>query len=194
MKTLKLVVALLFLTVSFTIAQSNWVFDASHSNVSFSVTHLVISEVEGNFKSFEGKITSENDDFSESTVEFSVDINSIDTDNADRDNHLKSDDFFNVEKFPKMKFKSKSLTKVSGKKYMLVGDLTIRDITKEVELDLKYNGTIKDPWGNTKAGFKISGAINRFDFGLKWSKLMEAGGMVVGDEVEININAELKKL
>jgi len=194
MKTLKIVVALLLLTVTFTNAQSSWVFDASHSNVSFSVTHLVISEVEGNFKSFEGTVTSTKEDFAGSSVEFSVDINSIDTDNADRDNHLKADDFFNAEKFPKMTFKSKSLTKLNGKKYKLVGDLTIRDITKEVELDLKYNGTVKDPWGNTKAGFKISGTINRFDFGLKFNKLMEAGGMVVGDDVEISINAELKKL
>ncbi|MEE9429896.1 MAG: YceI family protein [Melioribacteraceae bacterium] len=194
MKTIKHIGLFFIMALVSNFAQTNWAFDASHSNVSFSVTHLIISEVEGNFKNFEGTVTSKKENFEGSTVEFSVDINSIDTDNADRDKHLKADDFFNAEKFPKMIFKSKSLTKIKGKKYKLVGDLTIRDITKEVELDLKYNGTIKDPWGNTKAGFKISGTINRFDFGLKFNKLMEAGGMVVGDDIEISVNAELKKL
>lgn len=174
-------------------AQTNWVIDKSHSKVGFSVTHLVISEVDGNFASYDGKVSSKGDDFEGASIEFSVDINSVDTDNKDRDNHLKSDDFFNAEKFPKMSFKSKSLKKVSGKNFKLVGDLTIRDVTKQVELDVIYNGTTVDPWGQTKAGFKITGEVNRFDYNLKWNTITELGGAVVGKEVTLKINLQLIK-
>jgi polyisoprenoid-binding protein YceI len=193
MKTLKTLFALLFISVSISFAQTNWEFDKSHSKVGFSVTHLLITDVEGQFKSFEGKIVSPGDDFKDATVEFSADIASIDTDNDKRDNHLKSDDFFNAEKFPKMIFKSKSFTTVDGKTYKLVGDLTIRDVTKEVELDVKYNGMVKDPWGNTKTGFSLEGVINRFDFNLKWNSAIESGGLVVGEDVTISAKLQLVK-
>ncbi|PKL89552.1 MAG: polyisoprenoid-binding protein, partial [Ignavibacteriae bacterium HGW-Ignavibacteriae-2] len=124
-------------------------------------------------------------------IEFTVDINSINTDNEKRDQHLKSDDFFNAEKFPKMLFKSKSLKKESGKNWKMVGDLTIRDVTKEITLDVKFNGTIKDPWGNTRAGFKLTGELDRFDYNLKWNSALETGGLVVSKEVEITANIEL---
>jgi polyisoprenoid-binding protein YceI len=193
MKTLKLLFALLFISISITFAQTTWDFDKSHSKIGFSVTHLLITEVEGQFKDFEGKIVSTSDDFENATIEFSADIASIDTDNDKRDNHLKSDDFFNAEKFPKMIFKSKSFTKVDGKNFKLVGDLTIRDVTKEVELDVKYNGTVIDPWGNTKAGFSLEGVINRFDFNLKWNSAIESGGLVVSEDVTILAKLQLVK-
>lgn len=192
MKTIKLLVIFL-LTATLTFAQTAWTFDKSHSKVGFSVSHLIISETEGNFKSFDGSVETKGDDFSEAKVEFTVDTKSIDTDNEQRDNHLRNDDFFNSEKFPKMIFKSKSFKKTGDKKYKLVGDLTIRNVTKEVTLNVKHNGTVKDPWGNTKAGFKITGEVNRFDYGLKWNALMEAGGAVVGETVNLEIDIELAK-
>lgn len=193
MKTLKILFSLLFISASLTFAQTNWDFDKSHSKIGFSVTHLLITDVDGQFKDFEGTIVSSSDDFENAVIEFSADIASIDTDNDKRDNHLKSDDFFNAEKFPKMIFKSKSFTKVDGKNFKLVGDLTIRDVTKEVELDVKYNGTVKDPWGNTKAGFALEGVVNRFDFNLKWNSAIESGGLVVGEDVTISAKLQLVK-
>lgn len=185
-------VLLLFGFISLS-AQTKWAIDKTHSGVQFSVSHLVISEVSGQFKSFDGSIEAAKDDFSDAKIDFSIDVASINTDNEKRDAHLKSDDFFNAEKFPKMTFKGKSFKKVSGKNYKLVGDFTIRDVTKEITLDVVYNGTVKDPWGNTKAGFKIKGEVNRFDYNLKWNALMETGGAVVGSTVYITVNLELQK-
>ncbi len=174
-------------------AQTKWSIDKAHSKVQFSATHLIISEVTGEFKNFDGSIETSGDDFSNAKVNFTIDVSSISTDNEQRDNHLKSDDFFNAQKFPKMTFVGKSMQKVGDNKYKLVGDLTIRDITKQIALDVTYNGTVKDPWGNTKAGFKITGELNRFDYNLKWNALMEAGGAVVGKMIGITINLELQK-
>ncbi len=174
-------------------AQTKWTVDKAHSKVQFTVTHLIISEVTGEFKSFDATVESSKDDFSDAKIDFTADVNSISTDNDARDKHLKSDDFFNAEKFPKLTFKGKSFKKVSGKNYKLVGDLTIRDVTKEVTLDVVYNGSVKDPYGNTKAGFKITGSLNRFDYNLKWNALIEAGGAVVGKTVGITVNLELQK-
>ncbi|MBI2420136.1 MAG: YceI family protein [Ignavibacteriales bacterium] len=194
MKSVRMFFVLLALVSGFSLAQSNWKIDASHSNIIFTVQHLVISEVSGYFKEFEGTVTSKkDDDFSDAVINFTAKTKSINTDNDKRDEHLRSDDFFNTEKFPAMTFVSKSFKKVKGNKYKLVGDLTIRDITKEVKLDVVYSGTVKDPWGNTKSGFKLSGSINRIDFGLKWNALMEAGGTVVGKDVKITCNLELGK-
>jgi polyisoprenoid-binding protein YceI len=193
MKTLKLVAAMLTLTVSSMLGQSNWAFDMAHSKVGFSVTHLVISEVEGQFNEFDGSVVTVNEGFENAKVEFSANIASINTENEQRDNHLKSDDFFNAEKFPKMAFVGKSFKKVDENNYKLVGDLTIRDVTKEVELDVKFNGIVKDPWGNTKAGFKATGMVNRFDYNLKWNKAIETGGLVAGEDVSIILNMQLLK-
>ncbi len=189
--TAKYLTAVLFsILISGTIfAQTKWNLDNSHSNVKFTVTHLVISEVDGFFKTFTGTMTSSKPDFTDAQIEFSVDVASINTENDGRDNHLKSDDFFNAEKYPKMIFKSISMKKISGNKYELVGDLTIRDVTKKVKFAVTYGGTVKDPWGNTKAGFKATTTINRLEYGLKWNTLTEAGGAVVGPDVDITINA-----
>jgi polyisoprenoid-binding protein YceI len=189
---IKTLVFLLVLT-STNFAQTEWAFDKSHSNVSFSVTHMLIAETEGTFKSFDGKVISDGDSFENAEISLTVDINSVDTDNEKRDGHLKSDDFFNTEKFPEMTFKSKKFTKLDDKNYELTGDLTIRDVTKEVKLDVVLNGTIVDPWGNTRAGFKLRGELNRFDYNLKWNKVMEAGGLVVSETVTILANIELIK-
>jgi polyisoprenoid-binding protein YceI len=171
-------------------SQTKWNVDVVHSSVKFTVEHLVISEVEGQFKTFTGSMISTKPDFTGSTVDFSVDVNSISTDNDMRDTHLKSDDFFNAEKFPKMTFKSTSFKKVSGNKYALTGNLTLRDVTKSVTFDVTYGGTAKDGYGNTKAGFKATAVINRFDYGLKWNALTEAGGMTVGSDVTIALRLE----
>ena len=191
MKTIKSAVLILFLAASFSFAQTSWGIDNSHSKIGFSVTHLVITEVDGFFKDFNASVISDEESFEGSKIEFTAKTASIFTDNTKRDEHLRSDDFFNAEKFPNLTFVSKSFTKVNDKKYKLVGDLSIRDVTKEVVLDVVYNGTIKDPWGNTKAGFKLNGVINRFDYGLKWNAAIETGGLVVGENVKINANLEL---
>lgn len=170
---------------------TTWNIDPTHTNVKFSVTHLVVSEVEGNFRTYGGKVVSPSADFNNASIEFNVDVNSINTDDESRDKHLVGDDFFNAEKFPKMIFKSVSFTKIEGNKYKLVGDLTIRDVTKRVTFDVTYGGTVKDPWGNTKAGFKAKSTINRKDYKLLWSAATETGGLVVSDEVEIKLNIEL---
>ncbi|MBK7981006.1 MAG: YceI family protein [Ignavibacteriae bacterium] len=193
MKTIK-IAAILLLIAGVNFAQTTWSIDKSHSKIGFSVTHMIITETEGQFDNFDISVESKSDNnFEDAKINFSADVNSINTDNEKRDQHLKSDDFFNAEKFPKMTFIGKSFKKVSEKNYKLVGDLTIRDVTKSVTLDVKYNGTVKDPWGNTKAGFKISGVINRFDYGLKWNAALETGGLVVSEDVTININLELNK-
>jgi polyisoprenoid-binding protein YceI len=187
MKLKSLIAALAISTAAF--AQTTWKLDNSHSSVKFSVEHLKVSETEGNFKGFDGTLSSKNADFSDAEISFTVDVKTINTDNDMRDKHLQSDDFFNAEKFPQMKFKSTSFKKVSVNKYVLEGDLTIRDVTKKVKFDVVYRGTQKDPYGNTKAGFKATGSIKRLEYGLKWNVMTEAVS-VVADDVNIVINLE----
>jgi polyisoprenoid-binding protein YceI len=195
MKKISTIAALLLaISMNATAADTNtWKVDRSHSKVEFSVTHMMVSETSGNFKMFDGTVTSDKDDFTDAKIEFTVDVATINTDDEARDKHLRSDDFFSADKYPKMTFKSTSFKKVSGNKYKLVGDLTIRDVTKKVEFDVTYNGTVKDPWGNTRAGFKLNGNINRVDYGLKWNAMMETGGMVVSENVNILCNVEFIK-
>ena len=161
--------------------------DESHSKVGFEIPHLVISTVEGRFTKFEGEIELA-EKFNDSKVNATIDISSIDTSNGDRDKHLKSADFFDVAKYPKMTFKSKKITG-SKDKFKIVGDLTIKDVTKEVTLDGKFLGVVKDAYGNDKAAFNASTKINRQEFGLKWSKMVEVGP-AVGDEVTINLKVQ----
>lgn len=192
MKKLTVFLAMVLFSVS-VFGQTKWSVDKAHSNVGFSVSHMVISDVTGNFKSWDASVVTEGDDFGHSIISFTADVNSINTENEGRDKHLKSDDFFNAEKFPKITFVGKQMNQVGEGKYQLVGDFTIRDVTKEITLDVEYRGMVKDPWGNTKAGFKIKGEINRFDYNLKWNGLIETGGLVVGKTVTFNINVELQK-
>lgn len=194
MKKINLLIVLLLSAFILNTAQVKWNFDKSHSNIGFKVDHMIIAEVEGEFNTYEGTFSSPAvDNFEGSDVAFTIELSSINTDNTDRDNHLKSDDFFNAEKFPQITFKGKSMTKVDDKNYKLVGDFTMRDVTKEITLDVEYNGTIQDPWGNTRAGFNLTGEVNRFDYGLKWSKLLETGSLVVGETVTFEIHVELIK-
>lgn len=172
---------------------TTWTLDRSHSNIGFSVEHMLVSETTGKFRKFDGTFKAEKADFTDAEVEFTADVNSIDTEDEKRDGHLKSDDFFNAEKFPQIKFKSKGFKKLKDNKYALNGDLTIRDITKNVDWAVITSGIQKDPWGNTKAGFKATLIINRFDYGLKWNTLTEAGGAVVGKDVTIKVNVEFAK-
>jgi polyisoprenoid-binding protein YceI len=172
---------------------TKWGIDASHSEITFKVKHLVISTVTGKFGSFDATIESDNEDFEGADIYFEADINSIDTGNEDRDNHLKSDDFFNASGHPKMTFKSTSFEKTGDGTYKLTGDLTIRGNTKSVELDAEYGGTVVDPYGQTKAGFEVTGKINRKEFGLKWNAVTEAGSVVVSDEVKLNLNVQFVK-
>lgn len=171
---------------------STWNIDPMHSEVHFKVKHMMVSTVTGSFNEFEGVVTSVDDNFNKASIRFSANIDSIDTNIADRDAHLKSDDFFNAEKFPKMTFSSTSFEN-KGDQFELIGDLTIRDITKSVKLNVEYNGTAVDPYGQTKAGFEISGKISRKEFDLKWNAITEAGGIVVSDEVRLDINVQLTK-
>ena len=170
-----------------------WTVDRSHSNVKFTITHLVVSEVDGSFKMFDGSMENAKGDLSDAKINFTVDVNSIDTDNEKRDGHLKGDDFFNAEKFPTMKFASTSMKSVGDNKYKLLGNLTIRDVTKPVEFDVTYGGTVA-AMGTTKLGFKAKTTINRFDYNLKWDKTTESGGLVVSKEVDILVNVELNKV
>jgi polyisoprenoid-binding protein YceI len=187
-KIISLAIVALLTTSVF--AQTKWNVDAVHSNVRFTVPHLVISEVEGLFKKFSGEVVAAKPDFTDAAVNFTIDVNSIDTDNEMRDKHLKADDFFNAEQFPAAIFKSTSFKKVSGNKYKLTGNLTIRNVTKPVTFDVVYGGTAKDGYGNTKAGFKATTVINRFDYGLKWNALTEAGGATVGQDITIDLKLQ----
>lgn len=177
-----------------TVAVKNtWGIDPAHSEIYFKVKHMMVSTVTGAFNEFEGTIISESDEFEGALISFSANVESIDTKNQQRDEHLRSDDFFNAAQFPKLTFQSKSFTKKSNGDYALVGDLTIRDNTREVKLDVEYNGTAVDPYGQTKAGFEITGKFNRKEFGLKWGAITEAGGVVVSDEVRLALNVQLVK-
>jgi len=167
--------------------------DPTHSEITFKVRHLMITNVTGKFTKFDATMESDRDDFTDAVVTFEADVNSITTHTEQRDEHLKSDDFFNAEKYPKITFKSTALKKVSDEDYKLFGDLTIRDITKPIELKVTYNGNINDPWGNERAGFEIEGRVDRLEYGLKWNLLTDTGGMVAGKDVKLLINVEMVK-
>lgn len=173
--------------------KNTWAIDPMHSEIQFKVKHLVISTVTGSFGQYDASFSSEKEDFSDAQISFSADINSINTNNEQRDTHLKSDDFFNAEQYPKMTFVSRELKKIGEGTYKLIGDLTIRDVTHTVELDTEYGGTMVDPYGQTKVGFEINGSINRKEFGLKWSAVTEAGGAVVSDQVKIIANVQFTR-
>jgi polyisoprenoid-binding protein YceI len=173
--------------------KSGWNLDKAHSSVGFSVRHLVISEVTGNFKDYDISLKSTKDDYSDAVVEATIKVASINTDNEKRDAHLRTDDFFNAEKYPEIKFKSTSFEKIGDNKYKITGDLTIRDVTKKVTFDVTYNGSIKAPWGATVTSWKATLSLNRFDYNLKWNKTIEAGGLIAGDTINITLNLELNK-
>ncbi|MBD1210112.1 MAG: YceI family protein [Ignavibacteria bacterium] len=170
-----------------------WALDRTHSQISFSVSHMVVAEAEGKFDSFDVAVLADKEDLTDAKVDVTIQVASVNTDNKDRDNHLKSADFFEAEKFPTITFKSKELKKVGDNKYKLVGDFTMHGVTKPVELDAKFGGVVKDGKGRLHAGFKVTGQVNRQDYGVKWSKKIDNNGLVVGDVVEFKGNVELVK-
>ena len=171
-----------------TVVKTKWSIDPTHSEISFKVKHMMISTVTGHFEDLNASVESENDDFINADFNFIAKIDSINTKNSDRDAHLKSDDFFNADLYPEMIFNSTSFDGSS-----LVGDLRIRDITKEISLDVDFNGVAVDPYGQTKAGFEITGSINRKDFNLTWSAVTEAGSIVVSDTIKLIVDLQFIK-
>jgi polyisoprenoid-binding protein YceI len=172
---------------------TKWVLDPMHSEVQFKIKHLVISTVSGFFKNFEGQLETENDDFTDAKIDFSLDINSIDTNQSQRDEHLKSAEFFDAEKYPKLSFKSITFINNGNGEYALVGNLTIKDATRQVTLTVEFGGATADFYGNTKAGFEITGKINRKEFGLTYDGITEAGAIVLGEDIKLLINVQFAK-
>ncbi|HXV17324.1 MAG TPA: YceI family protein [Gemmatimonadaceae bacterium] len=172
-------------------ATQTWQIDTAHTNVEFAVKHLMISNVKGRFGDVSGTLSGSLADPADFTLDVTIDTQSIDTRQAQRDAHLRSPDFFDVEKFPTIRFVGKSIKGDVTDEFTLVGDLTIRDVTREITLDVTNEGSLTDPWGNARIGFSAKTRIDRKDFGLQWNQALEAGGFVVGDEIKISVDVEL---
>lgn len=172
---------------------TKWAVDPTHSEIGFKVKHLMFTNVSGKFTSFDATVTTEGDNFDTAVFEFSADVDSINTNNTDRDNHLKTGDFFDAEQFPKLTFKSTSFEKESEGEYTLTGEMTLHGVTKPVTLNVEFGGLQKDPWGNIKSGFSATGKINREDFGLTYNAALEAGGVMLGKEVKLDIELQFVK-
>lgn len=173
--------------------QTKWVIDPMHSEVQFKVKHLMISTVTGSFNKFSGTATTQTEDFENAEIQFSLDVNSISTNQEMRDNHLKNDDFFQAEKYPTIDFKSTSFKKINDTDYALVGNLTMKGVTKEVQVTAEFGGESKDNQGNLKAGFEVTGAINRKDFGLTYNALTETGGLTLSENIKLIANIQFVK-
>lgn len=167
-----------------------WTLDPAHSRIGFSVKHMMVSTARGEFKSYSGSLNLDTEDFTRSSVEGEIEVASIDTGNADRDTHLRANDFFDAPTFPKITFKSTRIERKSGDEYVVYGDLTIRGITKEVALDVETSGIHKNPWGQTVTGFSATGSINRKDFGIAFNAPLETGGVLVGEKVKLELDIE----
>lgn len=172
---------------------TKWVLDPTHSEIGFKIKHLMITNVSGNFNKFEVKAETNGDDFSNARVSADIEVESINTNNAQRDAHLKAADFFEVEKHPLITFRSTKIQKLDQETYTLTGDLTIKQTTRPVKLALEFGGVSKDLYGNYKAGFSISGKINRHDFGVSYNAVLETGGVALGEEIKINGEIQLVK-
>ena len=175
-----------------TSTKTKWNLDASHSEIGFKVKHMMISNVSGSFGKFNVIVETEEDDFSNAKIDFTADVSTLSTGSADRDAHLKSGDFFDVSKFPELRFVSEEMER-KGEGFILHGDLTIKGVTNPVVLNVEFGGIGKDPWGNEKAGFTVTGKINRTDFDLKWNAALETGGVLVSEEVKLYAELELLK-
>ena len=173
-------------------ATTKWVLDPTHSEVTFKVKHLMFTNVSGNFTKFEATAESDDENFDNASFSFSADVDSVNTNNADRDGHLKSADFFDAAQFPTITFTSTSVAK-DGDDLKVTGDLTVHGVTKSVTLDTEFGGIQKDPWGNIKSGFSVTGKINRKDFGLSWNAALETGGVMLGEEVKLALELQFVK-
>jgi polyisoprenoid-binding protein YceI len=171
---------------------TKWSIDPAHSEVVFKVKHLMISTVSGKFDKYAATVETDGDDFTTAKINFSADVNSVNTGNEQRDGHLKAPDFFDVAQYPQITFTSTKFEKVSGDNYTLHGDLTIKSVTKNIQLAVEYNGTGKDPYGNIKAGFGLTGKINRSDFGLSWNVPLE-NGVMLGEEIKVSADVQFLK-
>lgn len=172
---------------------TKWSIDPTHSEIGFKVKHMMFTNVSGSFQKFDATIETEGDNFETAKIDFNGDIDSITTGNTDRDTHLLSPDFFDAAQYPKISFESTSFKKIDEGDYELTGNLTLHGATKPVTLATEFGGLMKDPWGNTKAGFSITGKINRKDWGLNWNSALETGGVLVSDEVKLNIELQFIK-
>jgi len=173
-----------------TTVKTKWAIDPTHSEILFKVKHLMITNVKGEFRKFNAEVISDGDDFSDALINLTIDASSVFTNNDDRDNHLKSADFFDAATYPEITFTGKNMTKTDDETYELTGLLTIKGVSKEVTLDVEFGGINKDPWGNKKAGFSLSGKFNRKDWGLNWNAALETGGVLVSDEVRMTADVQ----
>ena len=176
-----------------TATKTKWNLDPTHSEIGFKVRHMMITNVSGTFGKFNIDAETEGDDFSKAKIRFTADVESIDTSSPDRDNHLKSADFFDGATHPQLKFVSTKMEKKDEENYILTGDLTIKDVTKPIRFDVEFGGIGKDPWGNEKAGFTLTGKINRTDFGLNWNAALETGGVLVSEDVKLFAEIQVVK-
>lgn len=174
-------------------SKTAWNLDNAHSEVSFKVKHMMISNVTGHFSDFSASVTSEGDDFTTANIEFAIKSATVNTGSEQRDNHLRSAEFFESDKFPEIKFKGTKFEKIDNENYKLTGDLTVKDVTKSITLNAEHGGIGKDPWGNIKTGFTVTGKINRKDFGLNWNAVLETGGVMVSEEVRIAAEVQFVK-
>jgi len=174
-------------------AKETWVLDPTHSELQFKIKHLMISTVTGQFNQFIATVETEGDDFSTAKAHFRADVSSISTNNEQRDAHLKNGDFFDAEKYPEIIFEGERMEKKGDDEYKLYGTLTMRGVNKKLTLDVDFGGITKDPWGNIRTGFSVSGKINRYDFGMSFGAVSETGGLLLGDEVKINANVQFVK-
>jgi polyisoprenoid-binding protein YceI len=174
-------------------AKTKWLSDPMHSELQFKIKHLMISNVSGSLKNFHAEVETEGEDFSTAKIDLTAQMDSISTNNEQRDSHLRNSDFFEVEKYPELLFKSTKIEKVDSDTFVLLGALTMKGITKPVKLNVEFNGATKDPWGGERAGFMISGKINRTDWGVNFNSILETGGVALGEEVRINSEIELVK-
>ena len=170
---------------------TEWNIDTTHTQIGFAVRHMVVSKVRGRFAKFSGSVALDEGDLTRSVVEATIDASSIDTGTPQRDDHLRSADFFDVEHFPEIRFLSTHIEKVAGDRYQMTGELTVRDVTRPITLETEYGGRGKDPWGNERVGFTAKGALDRKDFGLKWNQALETGGVLVSDRVELELEVQV---
>jgi polyisoprenoid-binding protein YceI len=173
--------------------KTKWLLDPMHSELQFKIKHLMISNVSGALKNFSAEVETEDEDFSSAKINLAAQMDSISTNNEQRDAHLRNSDFFEVEKYPELKFKSTKVEKVDSDTFMLHGELTMKGVTKPVKLNVEFNGATKDPWGGERAGFVITGKINRADWGINFNSVLETGGVMLSEEVRINSEIELVK-
>ncbi len=193
MKTTSLIIAGILMILSVNAQTTKWEIDKAHTKITFTVTHMMINDVMGTFEKYSGSFLSDKPDFSDAKISFTIDASSINTDEPTRDKHLKSPDFFNVEKYPEITFVGTSFKSTGNSMYKLTGDFTMNGVANSITLDVKNAGTIKDPYGNTRTGFKLTGTIDRTLWGLKYNSVMDSGGLMIGNDVAIICYVELIK-